>query len=84
MEDKKLTSHKLNIDEDDVKVEADLEVLFNWKHQTKKEVNRMKDKIDITKERKGDINPSMIRAIRCQELFLEMIEDRIKIIEYGC
>lgn len=81
MEDKKLVSRKLGINEDDVRNESNLEVLFEWKHQTKKEVNRMQDKVEITKERKGEINTAIIRAIRCQKLFLEMIEDRITILK---
>ncbi|NCD40914.1 MAG: hypothetical protein EOL88_02360 [Bacteroidia bacterium] len=80
MEDKNLRSQRLQIDEDDIRNEKSLEILLYWKQQTKKEILRMSNKIDITIEKGNIPNPAMKRAVSCQKLILEFIEDRIKLL----
>lgn len=77
----KLENKSLGISEDDIANETDLEILLHWKNQIKKEVNRMQGKVEIAMEKDGIENTGMKRAIKCQELMIEIIIDRITIIK---
>jgi hypothetical protein len=77
-----LVNKNLNISEDDVNNETNLEQLFKWKHSLKKEINKMSGKLQISGEKKEERdNSRMKRALECQKLLLEIVEDRITIIK---
>ena len=76
-----LTNKALGITESDIQQEIDLEILFNWKNQLKKQINKMEGKVEIAMNKDGIDNTSMRRAIKCQQILLEIIKDRITIVK---